>query len=311
MNTNASGRDPTFWYELGKLIGQNGALTFSVDGLEDTNHIYRKGTHWDKILMAMKNYLRGGGLARWEFLVFKHNQHQIEEAKELAKTLGIQEFYEKKALGFVSHHTTNELTEGIRVYDEYNGYQYLIEPPVKDFKINNIRKTTYDKIYKSQEQMTEKIIQPINITNNIPKKPYIPPIFKLDNNRPLTEWEDKLGKCTIDCMVLEPKSFFVTSEGLVFPCCITASKYYAYGSEEVAQLKNFIDSYGKKNISLEYNSLEDIINGPMFQEKWIENFNDNDVRNKRLRTCSTFCGKETNQEFSETMKSRESTSNAL
>jgi hypothetical protein len=112
-------------------------------------------------------------------------------------------------------------------------------------------------------------------------------------------------------MVLEPKSFFVTSEGLVFPCCITASKYYAYGSEEVAQLKNFIDSYGKKNISLEYNSLEDIINGPMFQEKWIENFNDNDVRNKRLRTCSTFCGKETNQEFSETMKSRESTSNAL
>ena len=311
MNTNASGRDPTFWYELGKLIGQNGALTFSVDGLEDTNHIYRKGTNWDKILMAMKNYLRGGGLARWEFLVFKHNQHQIEEAKELAETLGIQEFYEKKALGFVSHNTTKELTKGIRVYDEYDGYQYLIEPPAKDFKINNIIKTKYDKIYKSQEQMTEKKVLYIDTTNIIPKKTYTPPIFKVDNNRPLTEWEDKLGKCTIDCMVLTPKSFFVTSEGLVFPCCITASKYYAYGSEEVAQLKNFIDSYGKKNISLKYNSLEDIINGPMFQEKWIENFNDNDVRNKRLRTCSTFCGKETNQEFSETMKSRESTSNAL
>ena len=70
-------------------------------------------------------------------------------------------------------------------------------------------------------------------------------------------------------------------------------------------------SYGKKNISLEHNSLEDIINGPMFQERWIENFNDNDVRNKRLRTCAIFCGKETNEEFSETIESIEKNSNAL
>jgi hypothetical protein len=141
---------------------------------------------------------------------------------------------------------------------------------------------------------------------------YIPPVFELDLKRPLTKWEKKMGSCKIDCMVAGPrKSFFVTSEGLVFPCCFTASKYYAYDNEEVAQLKNFIDSYGKKNISLEYNSLEDIINGPMFQERWIENFNDNDVRNKRLRTCAIFCGKETNDEFSETIESIEKKSNVL
>ena len=49
----------------------------------------------------------------------------------------------------------------------------------------------------------------------------------------------------------------------------------------------------------------------MFQERWIENFNDNDVRNKRLRTCAIFCGKETNEEFSETIESIEKKSNAL
>ena len=37
---------------------------------------------------AMKWYIKAGGVARWEFLVFKHNQHQIEEARQLANELG-------------------------------------------------------------------------------------------------------------------------------------------------------------------------------------------------------------------------------
>ena len=43
----------------------------------------------------------------------------------------------------------------------------------------------------------------------------------------------------------------------------------------------------------------------MFQEKCVENFDDNNVRNKLLRTCSLFCGKETNNEFNETLDSIE------
>ena len=43
----------------------------------------------------------------------------------------------------------------------------------------------------------------------------------------------------------------------------------------------------------------------MFQEKYPENFNNNNVRDKRLRTCSLFCGKETNNEFNETLDSIE------
>jgi len=324
MNSNASGRDPEFWYELGKLIGQNGWLTFSVDGLEDTNHIYRRGTYWDKIMMAMKNYIRGGGRARWEFLVFKHNQHQIEEAKALAKKIGIQEFYKKKALGFVHHDVEREVKEGIKVFDTDGLYQYMIESPAEEFtnKIvanQEVENPKYEKVYNTTKRMdgvdVDAVIKEIKgrkyKTDYTKQQVYIPPVFELDLKRPLTKWEKKMGSCEIDCMVLKHNSFFVTSEGLVFPCCFTASKYYANDNEEVVQLKNFIDSYGKKNISLEHNSLEDIINGPMFQERWIENFNDNDVRNKRLRTCAIFCGKETNEEFSETIESIEKKSNAL
>jgi len=69
------------------------------------------------------------------------------------------------------------------------------------------------------------------------------------------------------------------------------------------QLQKFIDDFGKERISLEHTKLEDIINGPMFQTHWPDNWKDNNINNKRLRTCSIFCGKDTNQEFNATMKS--------
>ena len=78
-------------------------------------------------------------------------------------------------------------------------------------------------------------------------------------------------------------------DGVVFPCCFTASKYYANpNSHEVSQLQDFINSYGKRNISLEYNSLKDIIDGEMFQGRWVDSFNSHDIREKRLITCSLF-----------------------
>ena len=315
MNTNASGRDPEFWYELGKLIGSTGTLTFSVDGLEDTNHLYRKGTNWSKIMMAMKNYIRGGGNARWEFLVFKHNQHQIPEARALAEELGFEKFFEKKAMGFVHHDVKRQVKEGIRVFDVDGSYQYMLEPPEKEYTNKVVASERYDDLYNQTSNMTEpddidSIIKQIKKDNEngilVETTPtYIPPKFVRDDDRPPTDWEIKLGNSKIDCMVLHNKSVFVAHDGLVFPCCFTASKYYAFDNEETAQLKEFVDSFGKDKVSLHHTSLEDIIDGPMFQEKYPENFNNNNVRDKRLRTCSLFCGKETNNEFNETLDSIE------
>ena len=37
-------------------------------------------------------FIGNGGSAFWEYLVFKHNQHQIEEARLLSKKLGFKKF---------------------------------------------------------------------------------------------------------------------------------------------------------------------------------------------------------------------------
>ena len=93
MDTNASLRSTDIWKQLGRISERTEAdINFSIDGLEDTNHIYRIDTSWKLIMRNMKTFIDAGGYANWKFLTFKHNEHQVEEAKELAKKLGANSF---------------------------------------------------------------------------------------------------------------------------------------------------------------------------------------------------------------------------
>lgn len=92
LNTNGGARDKEFWKDLAKL---GVAVTFSIDGLEDTNHLYRRRVKWDKLMENIESFISAGGEAHWDFLVFKHNQHQLEQAKEMSKTMGFKSFRKK------------------------------------------------------------------------------------------------------------------------------------------------------------------------------------------------------------------------
>ena len=43
LNTNAGAKSVAWWEELADVINKKGAVIFSVDGLRDTNHLYRQG----------------------------------------------------------------------------------------------------------------------------------------------------------------------------------------------------------------------------------------------------------------------------
>ena len=89
MHSNGGGRSTDFWSALGSLGVE---VVFGLDGIEDTNHLYRRNVKWDKVMENVKAFISAGGKASWKFLIFKHNEHQIEEAKELSKKLGFIEF---------------------------------------------------------------------------------------------------------------------------------------------------------------------------------------------------------------------------
>ena len=86
--TNGSIRNPSFYKQLAEY--DNVRITFSIDGLEDTNHIYRINANWNKIISNVKAYTDAGGKAKWKYLIFEHNQHQVSEARKLATNLGCE-----------------------------------------------------------------------------------------------------------------------------------------------------------------------------------------------------------------------------
>jgi MoaA/NifB/PqqE/SkfB family radical SAM enzyme len=91
LHSNGGARDETFWQELAKT---GVSVRFNVDGLEDTNHLYRRKVDWRRLMQNIRAFIGAGGDAGWGFLVFKHNEHQIEDARALSKEMGFTWFGE-------------------------------------------------------------------------------------------------------------------------------------------------------------------------------------------------------------------------
>tara|TARA_R110000796_G_scaffold35050_2_gene90330 strand:- start:5 stop:850 length:846 start_codon:yes stop_codon:yes gene_type:complete len=97
INTNGSIRNPKWWTDCAKLLtGIYDYVVFSVDGLEDTNHIYRVGVQFKKIMENAQAYIDAGASAHWDMLVFDHNKHQVEQCKQLAEDMGFTWFRSKE-----------------------------------------------------------------------------------------------------------------------------------------------------------------------------------------------------------------------
>ena len=90
VSTNGSARSAEFWQELGNI--NNTKVEFCLDGLEDTHHLYRQDTDFNKIIQNAKTYMAPGGYAVWKMIKFDHNQHQIAEAEQRSKEYGFKEF---------------------------------------------------------------------------------------------------------------------------------------------------------------------------------------------------------------------------
>jgi len=115
LNTNGSIQNPKWWKELAHILtNDTDYVVFSIDGLEDTNHIYRKNVNWNKLMDNVTAYINAGGKAHWDMLIFEHNEHQVREAEILAYHLGFTWFRTKISKRF-SQTATNQLKPPVRL----------------------------------------------------------------------------------------------------------------------------------------------------------------------------------------------------
>ena len=312
MNTNAGGRDKKFWEDLSDVIGGNGRVVFSVDGLKDTNHLYRKGVNWDKVMSAMTAFTSTKkAQAVWEFLVFEHNQHQIAEARQLSEQLGFSEFWPKKAMGFMNG---DDGTPVIRTLNTDGSFAYNLYSPDDEWKNDAIKTPTIR--YKELPSEASNIVMKLeDITQTFDYKESTEKSFKTIIKNDL-EGIEKLDNCEIVCEALQfeymhydkkkisTQSIFVTSTGAVFPCCFTASKYWGTASYETMQLRDFVESYGEETITLsDTRDIRDIIQSDIMQTGYVDRWNKNTVGEGKLYTCGVFCGKDVNTELKSTKES--------
>jgi MoaA/NifB/PqqE/SkfB family radical SAM enzyme len=96
LETNGSHRKMDWWRKTCEILTDDDMITFSVDGLADTNHIYRVNARWKDIEQAMR-YCAKRVAVDWKFIVFRHNEHQLDEARLLAEDIGIRRLGFKKS----------------------------------------------------------------------------------------------------------------------------------------------------------------------------------------------------------------------
>jgi hypothetical protein len=96
MNTNGALQNTLWWHELGTIFNQpRDYVVFSIDGLEDTNSVYRKNVSWSKLMHNVEAFVAAGGSAHWDMLVYRHNQHQVDACEQLARDMGFKWFRAK------------------------------------------------------------------------------------------------------------------------------------------------------------------------------------------------------------------------
>jgi sulfatase maturation enzyme AslB (radical SAM superfamily) len=117
ISTNASLRSKKWWSNFAR--NKNISVTFCIDGLRQEHELYRRNTSYEKIIENANSFIRAGGTAHWQFIVFRHNEHQIDEAKKLSEELGF------KTIKFM--YSDRFDTDNIwKVYDN-NEYLYDLE----------------------------------------------------------------------------------------------------------------------------------------------------------------------------------------
>jgi MoaA/NifB/PqqE/SkfB family radical SAM enzyme len=147
LHTNGSARSSEWWLSLAELKVD---VTFGIDGLVDTHHLYRVGTDFEKIIKNAKTFIDAGGEAKWHMLIFDHNKHQIEQCRQMSKELGFKDFAEKDTARFKSPWVPVLSKEGKTLHRIYPSE-----------KSNNLK----DKLNKLKEEIdvvNQKISHPVN-----------------------------------------------------------------------------------------------------------------------------------------------------
>lgn len=258
LHTNGSARRRDWWREMATIMKQGPHyLRFGIDGLEDTNHIYRRGADWKTVMRSAEAFIEAGGRAEWDFLVFKHNEHQVESARKLSQDMGFKEFFVRKTGRFLS---TGELETSDRfdVRDKQGRFEYWLEQPTNPEYLNPA--------FGNLEQVRQRY----------------------------GEYQTYLDQVDINCKVAGSKrKIYLSAQGYVLPCCWLGAVFSESSTPERQQFAELINHHGGSAVlDATRKGLEAVIEGPLFQQAIPQSWDHESIADGKLAICARTCGKE-------------------
>lgn len=257
MNTNAGAKEPEWWAELAGVFGRMGAVIFSLDGLEDTNHLYRQNVRWDIVERSFTAFIAAGGRARWDYIIFDYNEHQVEDAEALASVWGFEKFRAKKTGRFFSSAKNKGKEQHQAVNRKGETTTNLAKPKRAEYQNTALLKEK--EIEKTYGSMME-----------------------------------YYNKCDIRCKAIDKSEIYITAEGLLLPCCWTAGRMYKWWHKDpkVEQIWDHIDSVGGKDaIDCRNGGVEAIFYSGIL-ESIEQSWKINSIKEGKLGVCAQKCGTE-------------------
>lgn len=294
VHTNGGVRDAEFWSRMGELSTRaNFRVVWSIDGLELTNHIYRRRVHWPVLERNFRAFIASGGRAIWEFLIFSHNEHQVKQAQRLSKEWGFEKFLPKQALGF--ENPVEKILEPRMVYDADFNMDYKIYPPQSRREwVNCADYTLRDSEYYPDQE-------PIRQAQQLKFWPRTKQALDQYSDRVMAAELDPKHRQQLDqaqpkCRSLSDqgqREIYVSAEGWVMPCCFVATR--VFGNIDTGldyQLKMAVLRRHGSDLDLHLNpSLEHILYEQrsldrVFADSWTRPT----VADGKLGYCSETCG---------------------
>jgi len=266
IHTNGGVHNSDYWQEIAKIMAGYGQIDFGIDGLDDTLHLYRRNVKYNKVMENAQAFISAGGRAQWNFIVFEHNQHQVEKVQQLGHDMGFFNVLIRKTGRFFNHTTVSEMSSW-PVYGKNNTVEYTISPP-------------------SKEQWRN------------PSVMFLPDLKKQYKN--LNEY---FNTTEIQCDALIGKKVAVNAEGLVLPCnffnhnlhdmrfrddTIIPGAYHLSKVDGQNQVRQFLESYDLDSLNINHCSLSEIFKNPMWNDliqSWKQS-----LSNGRLFECAMTCG---------------------
>lgn len=276
LTTNGGARNADFWLQTANLVDQ---AVFGIDGLRDTNHLYRQFVNWDTLERNVQAYTEESERlgkkrhSQWVMNVYRHNQHQIEEAKQTSKQWRVHQFVQRYTDRFATY-GSNGVTHW-PIYDKDQKLTHVIYPSNSDGE-NDVDMTAMNRSMSWIKKTAGRDHR-----------------FEI-SDEDYEKLEKRHGNDKVMCRVAGHghgglSSVYIDYAGKLYPCCYFGSAVTYAGEARNQQIVQMYDKFGPDFNDLNKNTVESVFESGIFEE--IEmSWHKKDIKCGKSAVCIYKCG---------------------